>query len=249
MDGVTVKTVFTTVYVLYFSIILLLSQVFFLLPYFILRMLGLKKVGIYFMKHASAAMGRLVIGGTGTKVEVFGKENLPEKRQRICLVANHQGLFDIPLIAGYIPVMAGFIAKRELAWIPFLNFWLFAMGCVLINRKSPHSAVQAIRNGVERIKGGQPVCIFPEGTRSRSVNMGSFKPGSLKLALRSNATIIPVTVRNSFNMFEGPGYLQPSKVFLHIHPPIETEQLNEEMQKSLAQRLQEIIAEPLAADR
>ena len=243
------RTIFTTVYILYFSILLLVSEVVFVLPYFILRLFGLKKAAIGFMKHASTAMGRMVIAGTGTKVEVYGIENLPENQERTCLVANHQGLFDIPLIAGYLPVSTGFIAKQELAWIPFLNFWLFAVGCVLINRKSPHSAVRAIRNGVERIKGGQPICIFPEGTRSRSVKMGTFKPGSLKLALRSDATIVPVTIRNSFNMFEGPGYLQPSQVFLHIHPPIETAQLNEEMQKSLAQRLQSIIAEPLAADQ
>ncbi len=247
------KTIFTIFYVLYFSILLLLSEVFFILPYYLLRLIGLKKTAHSFMRHASSAMGRMVIFGTGTKVEVYGKENLPEKllekQQRICLVANHQGLFDIPLIVGYLPVKSGFIAKKELAWIPFLNFWLFAVGSVLINRKSPHSAVQAIRAGVERIREGQPICIFPEGTRSRSVQMGTFKPGSLKLALRSDATIIPVTIRNSFNMFEGPGYLQPSKVFLHIHPPVETEQLSDEMQKSLAQRLQEVIAGPLAADQ
>lgn len=243
------KTIFTTFYVLYFSILLLLSEVFFILPYYLLRLIGLKKLARSFMRHASSAMGQMVIFGTGTRVQVYGKENLPEKRQRICLVANHQGLFDIPLIVGYLPIKSGFIAKKELAWVPFLNFWLFAVGSVLINRKSPHSAVQAIRAGVERIKGGQPICIFPEGTRSRSVQMGTFKPGSLKLALRSDATIIPVTIRNSFKMFEGPGYLQPSKVFLHIHPPVETEQLSEEMQKSLAQRLQEVIAGPLAADQ
>jgi 1-acyl-sn-glycerol-3-phosphate acyltransferase len=221
----------------------------FLFPYFLLRVIGLKKPALKFMGWASSAMGRMVIAGTGTKVEVFGKENLPERQHHICVVANHQGLFDIPLIVGYLPIRSGFIAKKELAWIPFLNFWLFAVGSVLINRKSPHSAVQAIRAGVERIKDGQPICIFPEGTRSRTSQMGKFKPGSLKLAFRSNATIIPVTIRNSFQMFEGPGYLQSTKVFLHVHPPIETQQLNEEMQKSLAHRLQEVIAEPLAADQ
>lgn len=243
------KILFTTVYVLYFSVILLLTQVVFLLPYFLLRLVGLKAVALKFMKYASMAMGRMVIIATGTKVELHGKENLPQNHQRICLVANHQGLFDIPLIAGYIPVSAGFIAKKELAWIPFLNFWVFSVGSVLINRKSRHSAVRAISAGVERIKGGQPICIFPEGTRSRSMQMGTFKAGSLKLALRSKATIIPITIRNSFSMYEGPGYMQPTTVSLYIHPPIETEQLDNERQKNLAQHLQEVIAGPLADDQ
>jgi len=243
------KIVFTAVYVLYFSVILLLTQVVFLLPYFILRVAGLKSMALKFIKYASMAMGRMVIVATGTKVEIHGQENLPQNRQRICLVANHQGLFDIPLIAGYIPVSAGFIAKKELAWIPFLNFWVFSVGSVLINRKSRHSAVRAIGAGVERIKGGQPICIFPEGTRSRSMQMGTFKAGSLKLALRSKATIIPITIRNSFSMYEGPGYMQPTTVSLYIHPPIETEQLDEESQKSLASHLQGIIGRPLADEQ
>ncbi|MFO7730614.1 MAG: lysophospholipid acyltransferase family protein [Spirochaetia bacterium] len=243
------KILFTTVYVLYFSVILLLTQVVFLLPYFLLRLVGLKPAALKFMKYASMAMGRMVIIATGTKVELHGKENLPQNHQRICLVANHQGLFDIPLIAGYIPVSAGYIAKKELAWIPFLNFWVFAVGSVLINRKSRHSAVQAISAGVERIKGGQPICIFPEGTRSRSMQMGTFKAGSLKLALRSRATIIPITIRNSFSMYEGPGYMQPTTVSLYIHPPIETERLDTERQKGLAQHLQQVIAGPLADDQ
>ncbi|HKK64422.1 MAG TPA: lysophospholipid acyltransferase family protein [Clostridia bacterium] len=243
------KIVFTAVYVFYFSVILLLTQVVFLLPYFILRLVGLKSIALNFMKYASMAMGRMVIVATGTKVEIHGQENLPQNRRRICLVANHQGLFDIPLIAGYIPVSAGFIAKKELAWIPFLNFWVFSVGSVLINRKSRHSAVQAIRAGVERIKGGQPICIFPEGTRSRSMQMNTFKAGSLKLALRSKATIIPITIRNSFSMYEGPGYMQPTTVSLYIHPPVETEGLDDENQKGLAQRLQEVIAGPLADDQ
>lgn len=238
----------TVLYAAYFGIILILSQFFILLPYFLLRWTGLKRASKSFIRGGATIMARLVIGGIGAKVRVHGEEHIPADTRQLCLVANHQGLFDIPLIIGYLPIHAGFIAKEELGKVPLLNNWLSAVGCILINRKSPHSAVQAIRNGVEKIKAGQTICIFPEGTRSRSAQMGRFKPGSLKLAYRSNAVIVPVSIKNSYALFEEKNRIRPVQVDIYVHPPQDSSDIDESIQKSFADKLQQIIAEPLNSE-
>ncbi len=236
----------TVLYALYFGILVIFSQFIMLLPYYILKFLGMKGVSRAFIRGAARLMGRLVIDGTGAKVKVEGMENLPLDAERLCFVSNHQGIFDIPLVEGYIPVLISFIAKVELKKIPFLNFWLWAIGSVLLNRKSPHSAVKAIGEGVEKIKQGQTLCIFPEGTRSRCNKMGQFKQGSLKLAIRSGAVIVPLTIKDSYKVFEEHGRIRTAKVTLYIHPPVATVGIDEQNRKNLAETLHTTIGGPLA---
>jgi 1-acyl-sn-glycerol-3-phosphate acyltransferase len=236
----------TIIYAVYFGTLVLFSQLVFLLPYYLMKWLGLRRAAGAFIRLTARWMGWLVMKGTGARVTVKGRENLPRQSEGLCFVSNHQGIFDIPLVVGYIPVLMGFIAKIELKKIPFLNTWLWALGCILLNRKSPRSAIIAIRDGVERIKGGQSLCIFPEGTRSRSNRMGHFKPGSLKLAFRSHAVIVPLTIKNSYKVFEERGRIRPADVFLYIHPPLKTEGLSDQDQKELSEFIRAAIEEPLA---
>ncbi|HDQ15177.1 MAG TPA: 1-acyl-sn-glycerol-3-phosphate acyltransferase [Sediminispirochaeta sp.] len=235
----------TVLYAVYFGLVILLSQFLVLLPYYILRLFGLKKIAKTFIKWGAIATARLVIMGIGAKVRVHGLENLPMDRQRICLVSNHQGIFDVPLIIGYLPLQIAFIAKVELKKVPLLNWWLFAIGAILLDRKSRRSAIEAIRAGVERIKAGQVLAIFPEGTRSRSNRIGSFKPGSLKLAYRSGSVIVPVTIKNCYRLLEEKGRIQPGPVDLYVHEAVDTAGLDEEGQKGLAEQLKTTIAGPL----
>ena len=237
----------TVLYAVYFGLVLLLSQVFMILPNYILRLLGMKRASRAFMRISARVMARTVVWGLPAKISVEGLEHVPRNAPRLCIVSNHQSLFDIPIVVANIPILMGFIAKAELKKVPFLNFWLYAMGSIMLNRKSPHSAIKAINDGVERIKNGQPICIFPEGTRSRSPEMGTFKPGSLKLAFRSKAVILPVTIRNSYQLLEGTGKIRPARIYVTVHPPISTAELDSASQKKLAERLQTVIGGPLAA--
>lgn len=163
--------------------------------------------------------GRCTLLSTGSKVELSGVDRLPEHR-RICFIANHQGMFDIPLILGFIPIPSGFIAKQELFRIPVLSWWMHEIPCVFIDRGSARKAIKSFQASAEVIKSGQPLVIFPEGTRSHSDKMGPFHLGSFKLPLMAEATIVPLAIKGSWRIYELDHGIHPEKVKLQILEPI-----------------------------
>lgn len=220
--------------------ILAILSVFFMLPAFVLMLVGKHKTADRMVNAIAGFYSRFVFTLFGIKVEVKGKENIP-KSGNVCFISNHQGLADIPLIVGYIPKTVGFIAKVELGKIPILNIWMRAMKCVLIDRLNARNAVAAINRAIENIQQGHPMVIFPEGTRSRNAEMGSFKPGSFKLVTGSNCFAVPVTINGTYQIVETTGKITPSKLKLIIHPAINVATLSQTEKAGLSERVESIV--------
>ncbi len=195
----------------------------------------------------SSAWAKNVIWMAGGRVEVVGLENIP-KEDNVCFISNHQGCADIPLMIAYMPKTAGFIAKKELGHIPILSWWMRAMHCVFIDRKNKKQSLKAIQQGIENIKQGHAMVIFPEGTRSKGKAMGKFKPGSLKIALQSNALIVPLTVNGTYKLLEEKGWITPGKIKLIVHPPIDVRKSSLSNKNELAAKLRQIIESGLTND-
>lgn len=140
--------------------------------------------------------GRMLVEATGSAVTVVGADKVPQD-QAVVIVSNHQGNFDIPVLLGYFPKAAAYIAKEEVRKYPILGKWNELYGTVFIKRNNPREALRAIQEGVERLKAGYSLVIFPEGTRSQDGHVLPFKPGALKLAQKSGTMIIPVTLINT----------------------------------------------------
>lgn len=189
---------------------------------------------------------RYVVGLTGkkTKISVSGQENLPMDRA-VVFIANHQSYMDIPVLLGYVKKPMAFIAKVEILKVPFLSGWMKLMECVFLNRKSPHQSVKDMEGAVERIKKGYSLLIFPEGHRSKGDTPRAFKPGSFKLAFKSGAPIIPVSIDGTWKLFEGSNRLKPADVFVTIHPPVMTENLSKDEQKEIISRVEETVLSAL----
>lgn len=212
------------------------------IPYVLLRFLGKRRRADQILRSNGRFLSRRIIQGLGGKVSAEGLEKLPAGAERICIVSNHQSLIDVPLLVGYLPIQAGFIAKKELTSIPLLRQWMHAMGCVYIKRGNPRSSIKMILEGVKQIKSGNPLIIFPEGTRSRSNTVNPFKPGSLKLATRSKSLLIPVTIQNTYHLWEEDKLLHPSELHLTVHDPIDTAEFSEGEEKQLPKRVEQIIS-------
>lgn len=184
---------------------------------------------------------RSLVWLAGGKIKVTGQENIP-KDGAVVFISNHQGNFDVPIFLGYIDKSKAFIAKKETQKIPLINSWMVLLKCVFMDRNDIRQAVQAINEGVEVLKQGQSLIIFPEGTRSKGDKMGEFKNGSFKLATKAGVPIVPVTIKGSYRLMEERKFIiRPADVEVVISKPIETSNLTREEIQALPDRIKGII--------
>ncbi|MBQ1197268.1 MAG: 1-acyl-sn-glycerol-3-phosphate acyltransferase [Spirochaetaceae bacterium] len=184
------------------------------------------------------------VDATGSTIEVTGIENIPADKS-VVYIGNHQGIFDIPLLLGYIPYQKAFISKIEILKIPMISDWMKLMKCVFLARKNPRQSVEAMHQGMENVKNGYSMVIFPEGTRNKGGPVKEFKPGSFKLAFQSGADIVPVTIDGTWKIYEENNKIKPANIKLTIHPVVKTEGLSKDELHEIPSQVQKIVESAL----
>ena len=158
---------------------------------------------------------------SGADVTVTGTENVPSD-EPVLYVGNHQGNMDIPLLFSTAPQTMAFVAKKEMEKIPLLGYWMKERGCVFIDRENARSSLKAINEAIQNLKLGHSMAVFPEGTRSKSSQVGDFKAGSLRIAIKSGVKVIPVSIKDSYKLIGKKGKNTPAKVSVHYSEPIDS---------------------------
>lgn len=125
------------------------------------------------------------------RVQVTGKENIPAKGA-VVLASNHLSLIDPPLVGTFANRRVRFMAKEELFAYPVFGTIIKELGAFSVRRGSADR--RAIQTALTILDEGGIMAIFPEGTRSRSGEVGKALPGALMLAAKSGAAIVPVAV-------------------------------------------------------
>ncbi|URZ15548.1 lysophospholipid acyltransferase family protein [Clostridium felsineum] len=172
----------------------------------------------------------------GIKVNVKGIENIP--KDTCVFISNHQSNVDFLAIMGTIDKQIGFIAKKEILKIKVVSGWMRMMHCVFIDRNDIRKSLMAINEGVDNLKKGYSMAIFPEGTRSKSSNMSEFKKGSLKLATKANAIVVPIAIDGGYKLFEEVnGKLRSGVVNMSILEPINIAELDKEQKANISEIL------------
>lgn len=183
---------------------------------------------------------------TGSKINITGLHNIPD--ETVLFVGNHRSIFDIVLLINTINRPFGFIGKKEVTKVPYLNLLMIAIGSLPIDRNDPRKALKTILAGIELLKTGHPLVIFPEGTRNKlSEEPLPFKQGSLKLAQKANVPVIPFSIQGTDDIFENNNHLsiKRSNVTLNFGEPIILSELSEENRKKSASYIREITIELL----
>ncbi|GHU47093.1 1-acyl-sn-glycerol-3-phosphate acyltransferase [Spirochaetia bacterium] len=186
---------------------------------FVLSFAGLKTLMSWVIYRIGQLWGLALIAVSGSKLTVTGREHIP-RSGGVCFVSNHVGFFDILLALALIGRPFGFIAKKELIFVPFINIWIFILGGLYIDRKNIRKAVATINRGVKRLKAGNSMLIFPEGTRSRGGSLAPFKPGSLKLASQSGVCIVSIAIAGSYDVYEKTHLVHAAPVSVSFGKPI-----------------------------
>lgn len=177
---------------------------------------------------------------SGAEFIIHNPERIPEGN--VLFVSNHQGNFDIPIFLAKIPKHVGFVAKIETLKLPLIRDWMQAIQCVFLDRNDMKQSMKTIIEAIGILKAGYSMVVFPEGTRAKGGPMGEFKAGSFKLATKSGAPIVPVTINGSYKIMESnKNRIKPARVEVFIHEPIEVVGMTREEQNSLHTRVEEIV--------
>lgn len=196
---------------------------------------------------------RQVLWINGVKLEVRGRENLPEPGTAVLYVSNHRSYFDIICAYTVVPDLTGFVAKKEMSKVPIFSLWMKYIHCLFLDRDDIRAGLKTILEGVEKMKNGVSLWICPEGTRNRVADctqMLEFKAGSFKLAEKSGCPVIPVAISGTAEIWElHLPWLRPSDVVIEFGKPIRMEELDKEARKRLAEDTQERIHEMLVRQK
>lgn len=218
------------------------------IPAFILRLFGLKKISDKWVGFNASLTSNLVLSILGGKTVVTGDtqslEQLISSKAPVCYIANHTSMLDIPAAMGPLGLGMGFIAKKELMWVPVLNLIALSLHSIFIDRQSLKNSARAIRRGIKRIQSGKHMLIFPEGTRSKTGHVNSFKHGSFKLATESGAVIVPLVIKGTRELFENrKKVFENKKVFIKVLSPIETVGLSRDQIFETIEKIEKEVSE------
>lgn len=187
---------------------------------------------------------RSILWASGCDVVVHGMEHVHPGQPQV-IVSNHVSWFDVFAIAGALEVPYHFVAKKELERIPLFGPAWKAAGHISIDRSNRERAVASLRAAGEKIRcDASAVVIFPEGTRSRSGRLQSFKKGAFQLARSSDVQVVPTVVTGSYRIMPpGSWTIRPNTIHIHFLPPLSacaaagTEELMEEVHAVMLHKL------------
>jgi 1-acyl-sn-glycerol-3-phosphate acyltransferase len=202
-----------------------------------------QRIGSYF---GGVIWSRVNAMATPMFVKVSGKSHI-KKGTSYVVVSNHQSYYDIFLIYGWLGIDIKWIMKKELARIPGLGFGSKKVGHIFLDRSNSRVALESLNEAKKKLIKGTSVVIFPEGTRSKSGEIGPFKKGAFKLAIDLGLPILPVTISGTKNIW--PAYtmdIKPGKSRMVIHEPIDIRKYNEDSLKDLISTTRILIEEGLS---
>lgn len=193
---------------------------------------------------------RVILFISGTKLTIIGEENVP-KDQPVLYIGNHKSYFDIIITYARCPRLTGYVAKSSMEKVPLLSAWMKRLHCLFINREDVKEALKTILSGIDNIKNGISMCIFPEGTRNKSDElMLPFKEGSFKMAEKTGCPIIPMAITNSAEILENHfPKIKKTHVIVEYGTPIYPKELDSDLKKKLGAHCQSVIEEMLIKNK
>jgi len=171
------------------------------------------------------------------------KKGTIDPRQSYVFIANHQGAFDIFLIYGYLGQDIKWMQKQELRKIPFVGKASEIAGHIFVDQSSLKSMIASIDKAKSELIDGASVTIFPEGSRTRTGKMDSFKKGAFVIARQMGLPIVPITVNGPYDVMKINTYLLNlgKKMELVIHDPIPADEVANANLSELMNRCHEIV--------
>jgi 1-acyl-sn-glycerol-3-phosphate acyltransferase len=170
---------------------------------------------------ASRTGVRLALWLSGVRVKLVNPENAFEHPTNV-FVCNHISNLDPPALFMVLPRIA-VILKKELGRIPLLGYVMSLGGFIYVDRKDRDSRGKAMQAGVDTLRRGIALLVFPEGTRSPDGKLLPFRPGPFSLAIEAGVPLVPITVHGTEALMpKGRLSIKPGRIALKFHPAVAT---------------------------
>jgi len=185
-------------------------------------------------------LARLLFYTTGSTIRIIGQENVPGD-QPVLFVSNHQSHMDSLIIHGFINKPKGFVSIVEVLKIPVIRTWMKYMKCVFLDRSNTRQSLGCLEQCVEILKQGHSMVIYPEGKLNEGGAVAEFKKGCLKLAIKAEVAIVPVTIRDSYKVMNKNGSrIKAASVECIISEPVHVKAIGKS-EKELISMVREVI--------
>lgn len=161
----------------------------------------------------------------GLRRRLLGWEDLPEdlrlSRCPAIFIANHASFFDPPLLISTLPSHPVFMAKKELACIPFLGWVIWLAGFIFVDRSNGARAVASLKAAARQVREGQSIAAFPEGTRTRNGDLLPFKRGVFALAKEAGVPVVPMAIHGGLEVLPPDDWrVKPSGYTIRVGQPL-----------------------------
>jgi 1-acyl-sn-glycerol-3-phosphate acyltransferase len=197
-----------------------------------------------FGHKCARAWSWLILKTSGVQVQVHGLERLDPSRSYI-LAANHQSIYDIPIVFASLPLQLRIISKDSIGRVPFLGWHLQRTGHLLIDRSK--SGAGTMKKLARLVRQRHSLIIFPEGTRSIDGSVAKFKGGSFLIAVDAGLPVVPISIQGSRHvMFRGRLMVCPGTVTVTVHEPIETAGVPRNEVRDFSTRVHDVVASAAA---
>jgi 1-acyl-sn-glycerol-3-phosphate acyltransferase len=187
-----------------------------------LLVLALTRRRDWALRMAARCWAPALLAGTAARLEVEGAEDIDWSRPRL-LVSNHQSIIDICALFRAVPVPLYFLLKREMTRVPFVGWYARACGMLFIERDNPRAGPRLRREAAELLGNGHTLCLFPEGTRSRTGAVAPFKGGAFQSAIDAGVEVLPVAIEGAGAVLPPDGFRARSGVIrVRFGAPLQT---------------------------
>jgi len=203
-------------------------------------------------REAPRGWARQLLWISSAKVAFENLEVIDAERPQI-LVANHVSWYDVLALVS-IPGTSLFVAKKELAKVPIFGRAIGGCGHIFINRQDRNSAVESLAVARDLLEKESPTIImFPEGTRSKTGELQTFKKGAFVLAIQTGVDIVPAAIIGSRDvMNKGSLKISPGTITVRFGTPIPVAGLDMDNRNELTERARAAVralqAEPVRSD-
>ncbi len=178
-------------------------------------------------------------------VKVEGREHL-KKGESYVFVSNHQGAFDIFLIFGHLNRHFKWMMKYQLRKIPFVGYACERTHQIFVDKRSSSKLRGTYLKARSILREGISLVVFPEGSRTFTGHMGTFKRGAFLLADEIPLPVVPLTINGSFDIMpRSSKWVHWHPMSLTIHEPIYPEVRGQEFVKMAMEKSYETIMKDL----